>query len=73
MTKRTTGEPMRYGGAGLNSPKPATKAELRKAHGTPARFAEACNRAADDLMITTAECEAGIAKYNAEYEAAPDE
>ena len=44
--------------------------QLKEAHGTPAQFAEAANRAADQLMITTAECEAGIERYLREWEEA---
>lgn len=44
--------------------------QLAQAHGTPDQFAAACNRAADSLMITTAECEAAIEKYRREWEQA---
>lgn len=45
---------------------PAQK-KLKKAHGTPEEFANACNQAADRLYITTLECEAGIVKYYREW------
>jgi hypothetical protein len=44
--------------------------QLRAKHGTPSQFAEACNRSADGLEITTAECGAAIQKYWAEWGAA---
>jgi hypothetical protein len=47
-----------------------TRTELEKAHGTPDEFAAACNRAADQLAITTAECNAAIAKYRREWDEA---
>ena len=42
-------------------------------HGGPREFAAACNRAADSLEITTAECETAIEKYQREWDAAADE
>ena len=44
-----------------------TREQLRQRHGTPEEFAAACNRAADTLYITTAECEAAIASYVEEW------
>lgn len=44
--------------------------ELAAKHGTPEQFAAACNRAADTLYITTAECDTAVAAYIAEWEAA---
>lgn len=48
-----------------------TKEELREAHGTPDEFERACVRASNDLFITDDEARAAVAKYRAEYEAAP--
>lgn len=48
-----------------------TKDELRAAHGTPDEFAAACIRAASDLFCTDEEAMVAIAKYRAEYDAAP--
>jgi hypothetical protein len=49
-----------------------TKARLslKKKHGTPREFEAGCNLAADDLMITTAECDAAVRKYRDEWEEA---
>lgn len=41
--------------------------KLRAKYGTPDEFANACNRAADRLMITTEECDAGVEKYRREW------
>lgn len=49
-----------------------TKRELRETSGTPAEFAAAVNKAADDLFCTTEEASAAILKYRREYEAAPE-
>jgi hypothetical protein len=38
-----------------------------KAHGSPADFEAACVRAADDLMITGAECKAAVDQYQREW------
>lgn len=48
-----------------------TKSEMRATHGTPREFAEAANRAADQVMCTTAECNAAIKRYESLYEEAP--
>lgn len=48
-----------------------SRADLTKRHGTPRGFAAACNQAADDLYITTAECDAAVEKYQREWNAAP--
>jgi hypothetical protein len=50
-----------------------TKEELRQKHGTPAEFEAAVIRAANDLFCTDDEARAAIAKYRAEYEAAPSD
>ncbi len=44
--------------------------KLRAKHGDPDEFAIACNRAADRLMISTEECDAGVEKYRREWLAA---
>lgn len=49
-----------------------TKEQLRAAHGTPREFSDAVWRACDELWCTTSEAQAAIAKYSAEYTAAPD-
>ena len=48
-----------------------TQEELRAAHGTPDEFAFAVSHACNDLFCTIAEANTAIAKYRAEYEAAP--
>ena len=44
--------------------------EMRRVSGTPAEFAEAVDRAADQLWITTEEAEAAKEKYRREWEEA---
>lgn len=46
--------------------------DMRRKHGTPEQFAMAVNLAADRLMVTTAEAEASIDKYDREWEEAGD-
>lgn len=41
--------------------------EMKLVHGSPYAFADACEFAADTLVITTAECRAAIEKYNREW------
>lgn len=50
-----------------------TQEKLKAAHGTPEEFAAACNAAADQCMITTSECEAGVEKYRREWQEAGKE
>lgn len=45
----------------------AKQAKLTEKHGTPEGFAVACDRAADQGVITTAEAESAKAKYNTEW------
>jgi hypothetical protein len=54
-----------------DAPPPKTQAELTAAHGTPDQFAEAVNKAADQLFCTTDEANAAIAKYREEWNTAP--
>ena len=44
--------------------------ELAARHGTPREFAAACNRAADTLYITTAECQAAVTSYSRQWDEA---
>lgn len=50
-----------------------TKEQLRADHGTPNEFEAACNRAANDRFLTTAEATAAVSRYRTAYEAAPHE
>jgi hypothetical protein len=43
---------------------------LKKKHGTPAQFREACYYAFCNLMITAEELEKGVAKYEKEWKEA---
>lgn len=45
----------------------AEQEKLREAHGTPREFAEACNAAVADLMITPDECDTAIKAYIREW------
>lgn len=48
-----------------------TQEQLRAEHGTPEEFEAAVIRAANDLFVTDDEARAAIARYRAQYEAAP--